>query len=984
MKTKTKISLLFTALAAFFILFALGYFHIRAQEQNIYFESKQNSDNLVISTVLQFKMEGFLKPVKDNSAWDEMVAHNIAKDTVWIKDNLDPILSTFSMSYLGTFDLNGNLIYAVNDTTGSSFAISSQQIKELFSEKKSWNGYIFHDGQLYEIFGAALVPTFDIMRNTPPNGYMVGAKNWNASYCAEMEKATGFHLEIHRNDQPQLDQSNHDIEVNYHKFIELNNAKPGFIKFYRPNRLASELNSLGYFAIAGSLILILVCFVFFYWISRWVSKPLKQITQSLSSGEIGSVKDILEKQNEFGDIARLLRRFNAQQTDLINKIAEKNLADEQIRKLSTAVEQSANTIIITDTEGKIEYVNKRFTELTGFSSSEAIGQNPRLLKSGFQDDTFWKNLWETILSGNEWKGEIYNKKKNGDFFWESTSIAPIRNQEGKLVNFIAIKEDITERKQIETDLQKAKEDAEQANRAKSEFLATMSHEIRTPMNGVIGMTELALTTNLTSSQRDYLESIQTSAFLLLDTINNILDFSKIEAGRLEIEHVEFNIYDVLEKSVDILTVKAFEKNLELLCDIEPGLPEFYYGDPLRIRQILVNFISNAIKFTEKGEICISAKKHPDSSGQNDEISILFSVKDTGIGIAESNQEHIFDQFTQADNSTTRKYGGTGLGLSISRMLTLIMNGFLTVESQLGIGSTFSFVLPLKIATPKQALEPPKPDIKKVLVVDDNSTNLKIMKDMLNYWGIDSTVCSTGTKALEILQTASEAQLVYDLVIVDMHMPGMDGIAVAERIRDNQRLSQKPVIFMYSSVEKDNIYERCKNLGIDRYLTKPVKMKDFFDLLHIGAPQTHAKPSQYMLTNENTPVIDPGKTILIAEDNSINMKLLTVMLLKTGVRVISASNGNEAITQFTNNKVDLIFMDVHMPEKDGFQATQEIRKIENPGQRVPIIALTAIVMPGDREKCISAGMNDYLSKPFRKDDLFEIIRKYLIPETEEII
>jgi CheY-like chemotaxis protein len=504
------------------------------------------------------------------------------------------------------------------------------------------------------------------------------------------------------------------------------------------------------------------------------------------------------------------------------------------------------------------------------------------------------------------------------------------------------------------------------------------------MNGVIGMTELALTTNLTSSQRDYLESIQTSAYLLLDTINNILDFSKIEAGRLDIEHVEFNIYEVLEKSVDILTVKAFEKNLELLCDIEPGLPEYFYGDPLRIRQILVNFISNAIKFTEKGEICISAKKHPDSSLENGKISIVFSVKDTGIGIAEGNQEHIFDQFTQADNSTTRKYGGTGLGLSISRMLTMIMNGFLTVESKLGVGSTFSFVLPLVIAPRHAALDTQRPDIKKVLVVDDNYTNLKIMKDMLNYWGIDSTICSNGAEALQILQTASETEFVFDLVIVDMHMPGMDGIAVDEKIRDNQRLRQKPVIFMYSSVEKENIFERCKDLGIDRYLTKPVKMKDFFDLLHIGNTQTNEQTSQSMPANENIFAIDPGKTILIAEDNSINMKLLTVMLLKTGVRVISAINGNEAIAQFINNKVDLIFMDVHMPEKDGFQATMEIRKIENPEQRIPIIALTAIAMPGDREKCISAGMNDYLSKPFRKDDLFEIIRKYLMPETEEKI
>jgi CheY-like chemotaxis protein len=267
-------------------------------------------------------------------------------------------------------------------------------------------------------------------------------------------------------------------------------------------------------------------------------------------------------------------------------------------------------------------------------------------------------------------------------------------------------------------------------------------------------------------------------------------------------------------------------------------------------------------------------------------------------------------------------------------------------------------------------------------VDDNSTNLKILKDMLTYWGIDSTTCTNGKEALEVLQKANETKYVFDLVIVDMHMPEMDGIAVAEKIRDNQTLNKKPVIFMYSSVEKENIIERCRDLGIEKYLTKPVKMKDFYELLHHGKSQKQEKAVQTLLSAENSFTIMPGTSILIAEDNSINMKLLSVMLMKTGVTVISAVNGEDAINQFRNNKVDLIFMDVHMPEKDGFQATREIRKLENPDHRIPIIALTAIAMPGDRDKCIEAGMDDYLAKPFRKDDLFAIIKKYLMPENQE--
>ncbi len=679
----------------------------------------------------------------------------------------------------------------------------------------------------------------------------------------------------------------------------------------------------------------------------------------------------------------------------IGRVVERKQAEEALKeseeKFRSYIENAPDGVFIVDDTGHYIGVNDSACSILGYSEDEILNFtiHDLLAKESFEDGlAHFKKIIETGMAISD----LLHKHKDGSTRW--LTINAVKLSQTRILGFA---KDITERRQVEIALQKAKEEAENANRAKSDFLATMSHEIRTPLNGVIGMTELALTTNLSVTQRDYLESVQTSAYTLLDTINNILDFSKIEAGKLEIEKEEFNIREMIEKSVDILTASAYEKNIELLCEIEPTLPDFFIGDALRIRQILVNLISNAIKFTEKGEIHISVKKQVDMDNPEENVRVLFSVKDTGIGIPKNKLVNIFDHFIQADSSTTRKYGGTGLGLAISKNLTEMMKGTLMVESEPDTGSTFSFEIPLKVLKTKGAKTKPlklslTEEIKRVLIVDDNATNRKIMQGMFTYWGIDSVLASNGDRALELLREANKNMNFFDIVFLDMHMPLMDGLTVAEKIKYELDLVWMPVIIMFSSIEKGNIIEIGKKLGIDQYLTKPVKMNNLFEVLLNVKNKNQKKKEQTIIEieKENPDCIGAGinifsgKTILIAEDNSINLKLLNSMLMKTGAKILIATDGAEAIERYKNNSVDMIFMDVFMPGTDGFQATKFIREKEGAGKHTPIIALTAIAMQGDREKCLAYGMDDYLSKPFKIEDLYEMARKYLLQPVHQKI
>jgi two-component system sensor histidine kinase/response regulator len=652
------------------------------------------------------------------------------------------------------------------------------------------------------------------------------------------------------------------------------------------------------------------------------------------------------------------------------RIAEDRLrhSEERYRNVLEQIEDGYFEVTL---EGSYEYVNDAFCRIVGLGAEQLIGHSYREFFDNPTQRFLYTAYRQVYKTGEPLKTFEYSLlARDGTRRHVEDSVTLRRDASGAPIGFRGVRRDVTARKVAEQELGKARDAAEAANRAKSEFLANMSHEIRTPMNGIIGMTELALHTELTTYQIECLTTVKTSAAALMTIINDILDFSKIESRKLELEAAPFSLADVIAETVKPLALQAHQKGLELIADVPADIPATLIGDAVRLRQVLTNLVGNAVKFTERGHVMLAVTAESQAGGR---VGLRFAVSDTGIGIAPQKHATIFEVFSQADGSTTRRFGGTGLGLAISSTLVTLMGGAIVLESEPDRGSTFSFTVVFDTAVSRTTLLTIERRLEgvRVLIVDDNAVNRQVFEAQAIHWGMSPTAVSGGREALAVLADAKKDGRPFHLVLLDAHMPELDGFEVASRIAERTDLAGATIMMLTSGGQYGDA-SRCRALGVAAHLTKPVKQSDLFEAICLALGRTTTRPAPSAPAGQGAGAAKSLR-LLLAEDNVVNQRVAVGLLENRGHRVVVAGTGLEALAAMDGDRFDAVLMDVQMPEMGGFEATAAIRAREaGSGRRTRIIAMTAHAMAADRERCAAAGMDGYLAKPIVPGDLFAMV------------
>lgn len=1029
MTLRKKVYLLIISSLVIFLASLFIFNEIQLKQNNLMMRSASEQQDLIINNEINRRSDDLKQIVTDYTNWDDLIDNLNTKNQVWAVNNIATIINSFKLHSVAVYNLQQSLVYEFGDMANGKIG-DSAEINEIL-KRTSLAGFIHFyrltPKGILEVSGATLHRTLDTSRSLDQHGFFFVTKLWDQTFFSELSHVTGSSITIQPESYLVKNSSTENSTITQVSIHGLDQKPFRTLIFEKPNKFLASFHRISHFVLYFmATLLVFVLGLFFYLIYRWVRVPLRIISDSLQKGESTQLTTLLKSRDEFSQIAGLVTRFNHQRKQLEAENAERRLMQQQVaeqNELLYGLAEASSRLLTNDT------LQSAISE-----ANEAILRHTNLDRIFiFKSDYSSEKKITRMIRIYDWMQPTIAALVNADEYQElpvnNSSSWFVRIQEGQIINgpieeYGKTLRPLLERQQVKSmvvvpimdpqentfwgfagfadctqgrswsiaeetafsmlgnniagairrhmsqlELKEAMELARSADKAKSNFLASMSHEIRTPMNGVIGMTSLLMQSDLSPAQRELVETIETSGENLLNIINEILDFSKIESGNMVLEESAFDLRRCIEDVLDLMAPKIFEKSIELVYYIDPQINDFVFGDGFRLRQVLVNLLGNAVKFTKSGEILVQVTL----CQQVDKTVILeFSVKDTGIGIPADKIDTLFTPFTQVDASTTRKYGGSGLGLAISANLALLMDGKLWVESTLGEGSDFRFTMrthfepqaanTLDISEKLQQLQH-----KRVLVVDDNFTNRRILQLQFDYWKIEAVTVSSGEEALALLNTGNN----FDVAILDMQMPDMDGEMLAREIRKRFTKVQLPLI-MLTSISYNYRNSEVQQL-FSFYVNKPVKHSQLADILYSVFSKEENNPSKQVEVESDLKAtcLKYPFEILVAEDNFINQKLVRKLFEVLGYKTDLAANGYETIESLKRKPYHIIFMDVQMPEMDGLEATRVIKERWKNNAPV-IIAMTANAMQGDREKCLEAGMDDYISKPLRLEDIIKVI------------